>query len=52
MIRTASIGLTGLVLATCLGLSSPLPAFAQAQLAPGQEQEVPLRSDLRKGHPW
>ena len=36
MIRTASIGLTGLVLATCLGLSSPLPAFAQAQLAPGQ----------------
>ena len=36
MIRTASIGLTGLVLATCLGLSSPLPAFAQAQLTPGQ----------------
>ena len=35
MIRTASIGLTGLVLAACLGLAPP-PAFAQAPLAPGQ----------------
>lgn len=35
MIRTASMGLTGLVLAACLGLATP-PAFAQAPLAPGQ----------------
>lgn len=37
MIRPASIGLTGLVLAACLGFSTPpTPALAQAQLAPGQ----------------
>lgn len=36
MIRPASIGLTGLVLAACLGLAAPVPALAQAPLAPGQ----------------